>query len=585
MRASAIAIPLVLCAACGAAPSSPGDDVSPGDDLPGDDMPGDDGPPGCSEAPTCVAWNQVGRCGEVTTCTGGCFAGECVPDRCADECTPGEAGPSGSCRLWDMASGAFVAPDPAGSLVDRARDYDRIQRASHLPEGGVAEAVYTDASLAQLQGYGGIVDSALWTGTLLAAHSWRHLVTRSPDSAARIAATARTLHVWFNVSSSPGYLARFAVPEGSPVPIEMDCSRRVIHCDAVFDGTTYRWRGDTSRDQYTGVMLGLVGAYLATPDPAVRADIRADVMELVEQLMIERVDVPVRVTIDGLPIDTTLDSKYIILAPEEMTDGRVTMDIDTGDVADAQLDGAREFVPDVGPIITQVIGFSPGPIPRPGSAMMLGAFYRMALLVSDGVPELAARRAAIQADYDAAFDELATLASGGHATNECGGKYYGHHIDYIMGYAWTVLEDDPARKARLRDDMMSALWADVEDHDNVYFALLDAGSRGLPSAGTAVDHLAQFQPGPRVHLGRDNLAGYPHDTSCSDGGYPQSAVAVSVGDRAIAEFMWQRHPWRLVDYADPDLVEPGVDFLAPYWLARLHGFVADDRPGTCGRWE
>ena len=44
----------------------------------------------------------------------------------------------------------------------------------------------------------------------------------------------------------------------------------------------------------------------------------------------------------------------------------------------------------------QLIGFAP-PLPRPGSAMMLGAFYQLALLVTDGEPEYAARIAMLAA--------------------------------------------------------------------------------------------------------------------------------------------------------------------------------------------
>ena len=532
----------------------------------------------------CTAWNVVSHCGVETTCPGGCYAGACRPDACADECALGATGPDGTCRLWDVGTASWVMPMPTANLIDRARDYDRLARESNLPEGGVATAIYASPALNAIVGYDGIVDSALWTGTLLAAQGWRLRVTGAPDAAARVVAMARTLHVWFNLSQSPGYLARYAVPEGSPVLVEMDCSRRVIHCGAMFEGTEYRWRGDTSRDQYTGVMLGYTAAYQATTDAATREAIRADVVKLVEELMRDRHDIPVRATINGLPIETTLDTRFVVLAPEEMTDGRVTMDIDTDDIGDGQLDGAREFVPDIGPIIAQLIGFSPE-IPRPGSAMMLGAFYRLALLVTDGVPAYAERRAAIRADYDASFELLVRIAAQVEHENACGSKYYGNHIDVIMAYAWAMLEDDPGRRARIRDEVVGGLWTKLADHKNVYFAFMAAGAGATPNADSALEQLRQFQAGPRILAPRDHTGDYPHDPDCTDGGHPFSAVAVDVGDRVVADFMWQRHPWRLFDVGAPERVAPGADFMAAYWLGRLHDIVPDDRPGTCARWD
>jgi hypothetical protein len=34
---------------------------------------------------------------------------------------------------------------------------------------------------------------------------------------------------------------------------------------------------------------------------------------------------------------------------------------------------------------------------------------------------------------------------------------------------------------------------------------------------------------------------------------------------------------------NPSQVFSGADYLAAYWVARRHGLMADDRPGTCAR--
>jgi hypothetical protein len=116
---------------------------------------------------------------------------------------------------------------------------------------------------------------------------------------------------------------------------------------------------------------------------------------------------------------------------------------------------------------------------------------------------------------------------------------------------------------------------------------MNAGSRdGFASdAATAAAHLAHFQMGPRVVAPRDHVADYPNDPNCTSNGKPMSSVAVDVGDRLVADFMWQRNPWKLYDTGNPVEVQAGVDYLAAYWIGRFHGFIADDRAGTCARWN
>jgi len=92
-----------------------------------------------------------------------------------------------------------------------------------------------------------------------------------------------------------------------------------------------------------------------------------------------------------------------------------------------------------------------------------------------------------------------------------------------------------------------------------------------------------------VRVARDDtaMAAYlPHDATCTSPVLCDTAtLAVDVKDRVVEDFQWQRQPWQLADGGDPRLVYPGVDYLAAYWAGRMHGFVADDRPGTCTRFD
>jgi hypothetical protein len=543
----------------------------------------------------CKSWNVRTSCQGGAwvddTCTGGCSAGACAATACADECALGATSPSGTCKLWDAATGAFVANDASARLHDRARDYDALRRAHQLIEGAVCNAVYTDATRATISFYSGTGDAALWSGTSLAAEAWRYQTTGAPDAAAELARLAATLHRLFNVAGEPAYLARLAVPTGDTTPLEdaSRCTTASWHCSRAYAGASWDWLGHTSRDAYTGVMLGYDAAYAATRDESVRAAIRADVVAVAVELMKDRM-VPATVTVQGIPIDKTLALSNVILSPSEMTNGRVTITVGGSN----ELYGAREFVTDMSPVLAQVLGVSP-PIPRPSSAMMLGAFFRMALAMTAGVAGQEAMHAALAAYYDAHADAWLDVAAQWSFSANCGNGYYANHIAFIMAYVWARLETDAARRARIADSILDGrMWAALSGQKNAYFAFLWGATRAQKSpapAGiaAAANQLAQFPVGPRVHVAVDHSADpkyQPHDASCTSEPMADTATsAVDVRDRVIDDFLWQRGPWRLVDGGNLAEVYPGVDYLAAYWAARADGFIADDAPTTCARWS
>jgi hypothetical protein len=581
-----LSIALVACSSgdpgSGSDGGASGADASPGQLDAGDDT-ADAGPvlsscEGVSDY--CSGWNVRSSCSVVdgtvtwseTTCADGCYAGECSATQCADECGLGPG-----CGLWDMASSQFVGVDSAGSLHDRARDYDRVLRATMLPSGGVANAVYQDMNHTSMQVYNGLIDSAIWTGSELAAQAWRARTTGSADAIAQIRAHVTTLHQWFQIEGDPGYLVRFAAPAGASDPLDVDCSEPREHCD-----NDWTWLGGISRDQYSGVMLGYMMAYDATPEADVRAMIRDDVVTIARELMKQRTDVPVRLVIDGTPLDVAMDMENVIMGTQDMIDGRVLIDLDTGSVDDASLLGVREFAPDLGPMLRQIplLQWVPA-VPRAGTAVMLGAFFRMAMHMSDD-PD-------IRAYYEQHVDDWLEIADLWDYTGECGRSYYAVHIVYIMAHVWALLEDDPNRRAHVRDGIVDErLWSFAEDHKNPYFAFLWAATRSSPDANVvaaAVAEVAEFEPGPRVHVGRDNLAEYPHHETCTQNGQPLTieSVSVDVDERVLSDFLWQRHPWGLQAFGNPYQTYPGVDYQAAYWAGRVHGYIDEDRAGVCAR--
>jgi hypothetical protein len=497
-----------------------------------------------------------------------------------------------------MKSKAFVTSDKAQSLHDRARDYDAQLRSTSLAHGQVVNVSYQNATRATVASYSGYRDAAIWTGSALASEAWRLMATRSPDASARVDALVQTLHRNFVVTGDAGYMARLVVPKSAPsltFSPPPTCGSQDWHCNVTANGQTYDWVGGTSRDQYTGVILGFVMAYLASSNDDTRALIRGDVVRVATELAKQRKGVPFRVIVNGIPLDKKLDLENVILAPSEMPDGRITVDLSTNAVADTEASGMREFFPDYSVVTKQALGVGVA-IPRSASAIMISAIFEAALMMSADATDAATKAshqdlATYYATHKAAW---LTIAKGWtfSTADGCGRSYYSTHIAYIMAYVWATLVNDPAMTAPVRDTLFDqAMWNSVKSHKNAYFAFLWGGTRAGNAANgpiaAAVTQLEQFAPGPRVHVPRDTTTAplyLPHDAQCT--AEPQCDVktnAVDVKDRVVDDFIWQRQPWQLMDGGNAAQVYPGVDYLAAYWAARRHGFVDDDRAGTCAR--
>jgi hypothetical protein len=565
----------------------------------------DAGPPyGCAgSTSTCAGYNVRTYCmptpnGPVTateTCPDGCYQGACSTTACSDECVLGATSASGTCKLWDMTSGSFVTPNPAGNLHDRARDYDKTLRAVDMPEGAVMNANYTDTTYKQVKLYSGTGDASIWTGTALAAQAWRLLVTGEPDAAQEVSTIAKEIHLLFNVSGDSGYVARLAVPSSSTTPLEYTspCTDPEWHCNVPALGATYNWLGHTSRDQYTGAMLGYYLAYLASAgNEPLRQTIRNDVLAVVTQLMAtQQVHATITITSGPIPITfkKTLTLENVILAPSEMTGGQVIISVDSSNPGAATIAGMRDFLPDFGVVVQQMLGFNYA-VPRPSSAMMIGAFFQMALMMTDRVPGMETTHQQILTYYTANAAGWASIAEGWTFSADCGTGYFANHIAFIMAFVWAELETDPTLEPRIRGNVVNtALWGALKGHKNSYFGFLWGATQAAPDpndVNVAVTQFAQFPPGPRIDVPTNLLSDpryMPHDATCANL-CDTATLAVDVKDRRLDDFIWQRQPWILSDPGDLTLVYPGVDYLAAYWAGRYYKFLSEDHAGTCTRY-
>ena len=76
----------------------------------------------------------------------------------------------------------------------------------HVAYNASVEVTYTDRSRAKLVGYGDAGDSALWTGTFLAAAVHRYNLTKEPEVLQRIQATVGVYENLTRVSGKLGFM-------------------------------------------------------------------------------------------------------------------------------------------------------------------------------------------------------------------------------------------------------------------------------------------------------------------------------------------------------------------------------------------
>ena len=177
----------------------------------------------------------------------------------------------------------------AGPLRQKGMAYDAWHLAWHQPDHGCAAHVFfTDESQSEVAGYHGIGDSAEWTGQYLASEAYRYYVTGDPAVKQLVIDKVAVLDGLLHVTGRPGFISRYW---GSQAMLDMygapgwcDDSDRCHKVDTGLYAGDF-WRGETSRDMYTGWFYGMVTAYDLVDDEPMREMIREDVTEVLDELL------------------------------------------------------------------------------------------------------------------------------------------------------------------------------------------------------------------------------------------------------------------------------------------------------------
>jgi hypothetical protein len=177
----------------------------------------------------------------------------------------------------------------AASEIDALNISANIQQL-HMPYGSILDPVFASSDPASpdystIVGYTHAGDSAVWTGHYLAAEAFRYQVTRSPEAFANAWRALWAIRALIDITKTD-VLARCFGFADSPfaAAIQQQESGHGTYYNNLGD-RSYFWIGNTSRDQYSGVMFGLSVAYDMIDDPETRAFIRTDVTRLLNNLL------------------------------------------------------------------------------------------------------------------------------------------------------------------------------------------------------------------------------------------------------------------------------------------------------------
>ncbi len=517
--------------------------------------------------------------------------------------------PASAARAAGTAGRPVVPPglDPCRPVLACGEDLDaalELERRidDHFVSGQIVEIDYATAEripgdVADVGAWG---DSGLWTGTYLAAESFRYATaekylakkklsdeqrafwTAQRDQALpRIQRIVDQYHLLTNIArewktqTSPsltptntkapasfgggivageaGMLMRSCALVDAPPNADMARNGRVFGPWRWEDGRDYICETAPSRDTYAGTTFGLLTAFdlVAKDHPAMAAQIRDDILTLAGFLV-----------------------KYGWTYPRPH--GNVSLP-----------PFGHDFDNFVSPLFVYV----------PMARLNMAQAARHVAAVNGSASD--------QTKWNAVYaEELASQGPSLAASMEIDSVqsnegYYKFNLHHLTGYNLTRIESDPAVRT-LYKQAIGVMDRTTGDDVNAHFEAVTYAMTGEASRrDAAVEHVRQWRDyRARIATGVDTT----NQTRCgvTIDCVPQDQLDVVVGpdddvgvkvpgtsakmrarrplpvaDRPPTDFLWQRPSTQLNGGASATHQAPGVDYLLPYWMLRYHTEVAE----------
>lgn len=497
----------------------------------------------------------------------------------------------GALVVLGLAPGAKAAPvldgtDQAAALDLEARVVDNFAY-GQVVEIEYGSAARTPGDVANSFAWG---DSGLWTGTYLAAQSYRYAVagkyisegtdvafwTAQRDEAkARVRTMVDKYHLLTNIAQGwrttfspsldpnkpsfgggviqgePGMLMRACAPTDAPANRDMEPNKRVFGPFPWEDGKEYVCETAPSRDTYAGTTFGLLAAFdlVSGDDPQMRDQIRSDIITLTRFLVKYGWNYPrphgnISAPPNGHDFDNFASPLFVYVPMARLN----------------MAQAARHVAADS---------------PDPAEAAQWEAVWTEEL--------------ATQGPLLAASMEVDAVQP-----NE---GYYKYNLHHLTGLSLYRLEPNPAVKLLIKQ-ALGVMDKTTGDDANAHFESITYAMTGEPSRlENAVQHLREWRAyRSRIDAGgeTDNAVKCGVSIECVpqdqldvvvDPALPSLTVPgtrtnlrarlpLPVADRPPTDFLWQRPPTQLNGSASAAAQAPGVDYLLPYWLIRYYTEVA-----------
>ena len=176
---------------------------------------------------------------------------------------------------------------PQMSLEQKAERFQKQLDRDHLSPLGLmiySRGLNPDGSLHP--SWRDLNDTPIWGGVHLAAESFRYAVTGRDEALESVRRSVKGLHLLQAVHGVPGLLARHLAPRTDTVIDFARPGNPWIEAKPEFP--ELKWKGNVSKDQYSGMIFGYGVAYDLVPDQEVRAQVRQDMTAIADFLIKNR---------------------------------------------------------------------------------------------------------------------------------------------------------------------------------------------------------------------------------------------------------------------------------------------------------
>ncbi|MCL4233167.1 MAG: hypothetical protein KJ042_01465 [Deltaproteobacteria bacterium] len=455
----------------------------------------------------------------------------------------------------DSFADDFVAPWPqsnveprdydesgdAGPLREKAADYDDWHVAWHQPDhGGTVGVTFTDETRTTLAGYRDWGDSSEWTGLYLGSQATRWYVTGDDEAKENALRTVAALDGYLRVTQTPGFLARYWGSQSSALYQGDDWCDANSGCRRVESGPFAGdfWWGETSRDMYSGWFFGMSLAFDLLDDEDARATIRDDVTDILDTLIAQRWMI---LDEEGEPTD---------YAPDVLPPFRISW-LTVG----YHITGEERFKVELqkwlrnrsrGALRASTISVFNRYMDYFGNCLSHETWYNLLRLGKVYFsPD----------DYAFLQDVFNTQV---HSFTRLSHNPWFNAV--FMGQGGYVPARDDPYQAQLVEDLTD-FWD--APHARYFLVARDPSTYDLDPVSVLLHDLVTAIPLLGELLG--NVS-------------PQAKDPFPVREQCPADFMFQWSPFTIDACGEdsPEKVDPGVDYLIPYWLSSYHKFLAKD---------